>query len=99
MSQLLACPNNGRVQKIRLPQMPFLVRGTRQKCKLYHISFFQRKLIDPKSSWIGKWQRLGSYRPGIYAMVVHGELGEDFIDLVERDGRVYINRSSPFVLN
>lgn len=56
-------------------------------------------LIDPKTSWVGKWQRISNFKPGLYAMKVEGDLPDDYINLVEKDGRVYINRSNSFSLN
>jgi transcription elongation factor SPT4 len=53
-------------------------------------------LFDPRGSWVGKWQRINDYKPGMYAMVVDGVLGEDFIDMVEKEGRVYVNRANSF---
>ena len=31
-------------------------------------------LADPKSSWVAKWQRLDTYRPGVYAVKVVGNV-------------------------
>lgn len=80
------------------PNCPFL--HTEQEKNMHSTTSASFKgtiaLIDPRASWVGKWQRIGDYRPGIYAMVVDGVLGEDFIDMVEQDGRVYINRASTF---
>lgn len=53
-------------------------------------------LFDPRNSWVGKWQRISDCKPGIYAMVVDGVLGEDFIDMVEKEGRAYVNRANSF---
>lgn len=80
------------------PNCPFL--HVEQDKNLYFTTSTSFKgtiaLINPKTSWIGKWQRIGDCRPGIYAMIVDGILGEDFIDMVEKDGRTYINRATPF---
>lgn len=106
-NKLRACLNCSLVQtteefkKFGCPNCPFLCVERDRNVNFTTSASFKGTiaLIDPKSSWIGKWQRLGNYKSGIYAMVVYGELGEDFIDLVERDGRVYINRNNPFELN
>lgn len=29
-------------------------------------------LVDPKTSWVAKWQRLDGYYPGVYAVKVVG---------------------------
>lgn len=55
-------------------------------------------LANPKQSWVAKWQRINSYKPGVYAMVVDGVLSDKFIEDIEKEGRVYINRSTPFEL-
>lgn len=55
-------------------------------------------LFDPKRSWVAKWQRINNYKPGIYAMVVEGVLSEKYISEIEKDGRVYIDRSRSFEL-
>lgn len=55
-------------------------------------------LINPKQSWIGKWQRINQYIPGVYAMTVEGDLSDKFINDIEKNGRVYINRANSFEL-
>ncbi|KAM0680450.1 transcription elongation factor spt4 [Glugoides intestinalis] len=55
-------------------------------------------LIDPKHSWIAKWHRIGQYTPGMYAMTVDGVLSDKFVEDIEKDGRIYINRSVSFEL-
>lgn len=56
-------------------------------------------VIDPKRSWIAKWQRINTYVPGIYAMTVEGNLSDEFIERIEKEGRVYIDRTDSFGLN
>lgn len=56
-------------------------------------------LVNPRSSWVAKWQRISNYEPGTYAMTVEGVLSNSFIDKIEREGRIYVNRSSSFSLN
>lgn len=55
-------------------------------------------VIDPKISWVAKWQRINNCEPGIYAMTVEGILSDDFINKIEQEGRVYISRAESFGL-
>ncbi len=55
-------------------------------------------LKTPRTSWIAKWHRLGGYVPGLYAMVVEGILGDKYLDALEKEGKIYINRSKSFEL-
>lgn len=56
-------------------------------------------LVDPNNSWVGRWQRINQCEPGMYAMTVEGILGDEFIERIEQEGRMYINRSESFSLN
>jgi len=49
-------------------------------------------LIDPKTSWVAKWQRLTNYVPGIYAVKVVGQLPQEIVDGMEDQGIKYIPR-------
>jgi transcription elongation factor SPT4 len=55
-------------------------------------------LLDPKKSWIAKWQRVSEFRPGLYAMTVEGVLADDNIRDVEQGGRCYYEREESFKL-
>lgn len=55
-------------------------------------------LLNPKKSWVAKWQRINNCVPGTYAMTVEGGLDDVFIEKVEKEGRVYFNRAKSFEL-
>jgi transcription elongation factor SPT4 len=33
-------------------------------------------MIQPRRSWVAKWQRFTDYHPGIYCVSMHGDLPE-----------------------
>lgn len=82
------------------PNCPFLY--TKRDTNVTSITSAHYKgmiaLLDPKTSWVGKWHRLTNYKPGLYAMIVEGELSDNQISMIEKDGRVYIPRSQSFEL-
>lgn len=49
-------------------------------------------LMDPKESWVAKWQRIGGYVKGMYAISVTGNLPRYYQKLVERNGHIYRSR-------
>jgi len=49
-------------------------------------------LMNPEKSWVGKWQRLEGYVPGMYAVQVIGSLPDDVIDAVRSAGLRYVPR-------
>jgi transcription elongation factor SPT4 len=49
-------------------------------------------LMNPERSWVGKWQRLEGYVPGIYAVQVIGTLPEEVVDAVRSAGMRYVPR-------
>lgn len=49
-------------------------------------------LMNPERSWVGKWQRLEGYVPGIYAVQVIGTLPEEVMDSVRSAGMRYVPR-------
>ena len=104
--KLRACLNCAFIQKTSdfkhrgCPNCPFL-NTNKEKNLMYTTSLSFKGMIalkDPKSSWVAKWHRINSYTPGLYAMVVDGVLGDKFIEAIEKDGRIYVNRSVSFEL-
>jgi transcription elongation factor SPT4 len=55
-------------------------------------------LLDPKKSWVARWQRASEFKPGLYAMTVEGVLADDHIQDVEQGGRYYYEREKSFKL-
>lgn len=79
---------------------PFL-NTNKEKNLVYTTSVSFKGMIAlkrPKNSWVAKWHRINNNQPGLYAMIVEGVLADRFIEAIEKDGRVYINRSRPFEL-
>jgi len=73
------CPNCEEITKMR---------GDREKVQACTSSNFEGMiaLIDPQTSWVGKWQRVSNYVRGIYAARVSGPLPDDVADeLAARD--------------
>ena len=52
-------------------------------------------VMDPKRSWVAKWQRLDRYEPGIYAVQVLGQLPKGVIQDLEEQGIKYVPRDAP----
>ncbi|EME48289.1 hypothetical protein DOTSEDRAFT_60608 [Dothistroma septosporum NZE10] len=44
---------------------------------------------DTTTSWVARWQRVVGYVPGIYAVQVTGDLGEEYITAAENYGVTY----------
>ena len=105
-NKLRACLNCAIIQtsndfKLKgCPNCPFLNTNKEKNLNYTTSSSFRGVLAlkKPRQSWVAKWHRINHYEPGLYAMVVEGVLGDKFIETVERDGRVYINRSRSFEL-
>lgn len=49
-------------------------------------------LMDTERSWVGRWQRLEGYVPGVYAVQVIGTLPEEVVESVRAAGMRYIPR-------
>jgi transcription elongation factor SPT4 len=49
-------------------------------------------LMNPKSSWVAKWQRLTEYVPGMYATKVVGRLPDDIVGHLSDNGVKYVPR-------
>ena len=45
--------------------------------------------MEPNGSWVAKWQRIGHFEPGLYAIEVLGELPEDAIEYCENSELEY----------
>lgn len=55
-------------------------------------------LVDPENSWVAKWQRISTCKPGLYAMTVEGDVDEETVIEYEKSGEVYIDRNESFKL-
>ncbi|KAI9224454.1 Spt4/RpoE2 zinc finger-domain-containing protein [Blastocladiella britannica] len=66
------------------------MRGRREQVE-YCTSTFEGTvaLIDPSLSWVGKWQRINPYVPGLYAIKVNGQLPVGVIDDLAARGITY----------
>lgn len=40
-------------------------------------------LVEPGASWVAKWQRIGHFEPGLYAIEVLGQLPDDAQEYVD----------------
>jgi transcription elongation factor SPT4 len=105
-NKLRACLNCAILQSTNdfkqngCPNCPFL-NTNKERNLNYTTSLSFKGMIAvkrPRNSWVCKWHRINNYLPGLYASVVEGVLGDRFIESVERDGRLYINRSKSFEL-
>ncbi|KAI8988916.1 transcription initiation protein spt4 [Pilobolus umbonatus] len=45
--------------------------------------------MQPRNSWVAKWQRIDKHKMGIYAIRVYGRIPEDVEDELERRGIPY----------
>ncbi|KAI8885879.1 transcription initiation Spt4 [Backusella circina FSU 941] len=46
-------------------------------------------LMNPKDSWVARWQRIDKFQQGVYAIRVYGRIPEDVEDDLERRGIPY----------
>ncbi|GAA5823509.1 hypothetical protein JCM11251_000662 [Rhodosporidiobolus azoricus] len=51
-------------------------------------------LIEPKESWVAKWQRNDKHVPGCYAVRVTGQLPEDIVEDLEARGHKVNSRET-----
>lgn len=49
-----------------------------------------------RDSWVSRWQRIDGFVKGVYAVTVEGELPEECVSAMEREGRVYHQRDKAF---
>jgi transcription elongation factor SPT4 len=52
-------------------------------------------LMDPKTSWVAKWQRIEGYVPGVYAVQVIGQLPDGYVQDLTEQGLRYVPRDGP----
>ncbi|RKO92284.1 transcription initiation protein spt4 [Blyttiomyces helicus] len=46
-------------------------------------------LMDPSQSWVGKWQRIDKFKPGLYAIRVSGRLPVEMEEALAERGFKY----------
>lgn len=49
-------------------------------------------MMKPTDSWVGRWQRLGDFVPGLYAIKVMDRFSEEVLDELARKGVKYVPR-------
>lgn len=49
-------------------------------------------MMEPDESWVGKWQSLDKFVPGVYAISVVGTLPSHVIEDLKIDGIQYVSR-------
>ncbi|KAF9763867.1 Transcription elongation factor SPT4 [Nosema granulosis] len=55
-------------------------------------------VVQPKTSWVAKWQRISENKPGLYAMTVEGSMSDENIFEIEKTGKTYYDRNVSFKL-
>ena len=50
-------------------------------------------MMEPNGSWVAKWQRIGHFEPGMYAIEVSGELPVDAIEYCENSELEYRSKT------
>ncbi|VDH95354.1 transcription elongation factor SPT4, partial [Mytilus galloprovincialis] len=51
-------------------------------------------LMDPKDSWVAKWQRAGGFVKGCYAISVTGRLPPGVVRSIKQKGVIYRSRDT-----
>mmetsp|Transcript_23949 Transcript_23949/g.35157 ORF Transcript_23949/g.35157 Transcript_23949/m.35157 type:complete len:125 (+) Transcript_23949:113-487(+) len=51
-------------------------------------------LLEPRGSWVARWQRIDKGVPGMYAIEVAGELPNDVIEFCEDNNYTYRTQKS-----
>jgi len=49
-------------------------------------------MMQPTESWVARWKRLTKFKPGIYALAVHGELPRNVANSLREHGIKYTPR-------
>mmetsp|Transcript_25227 Transcript_25227/g.42026 ORF Transcript_25227/g.42026 Transcript_25227/m.42026 type:complete len:123 (-) Transcript_25227:122-490(-) len=67
------------------------MEGDSRKVQECTTSYFEGAiaLVEPRGSWVAKWQRVSQFYPGMYAIDIAGELPEDVVDYLENRGIPY----------
>ncbi|KZS94027.1 transcription initiation Spt4 [Sistotremastrum niveocremeum HHB9708] len=76
------CPNCDEITKMK---------GDSEKVTICTTANFEGMiaLVDPQTSWVGRWQRVSNYVRGIYAARVTGPLPEEVMDELSARGLTY----------
>ena len=89
-----------KFKKEGCPNCPYLNldRSRNTEAATSNVFSGQIYLLNPTKSWIAKWQRNKDCVPGFYAITVDGDLPDEFILAIEKQGIEYINRTHSFSL-
>ncbi|KAL6121327.1 hypothetical protein NUSPORA_01770 [Nucleospora cyclopteri] len=101
-----ACLSCGFLQSLNdfktvgCPNCPFLNTNKGRNFMMTTTQSYKGQIayLNVKKSWVAKWQRHYDCKAGYYAMIVDGELSDDFIIKLEQSGKEYINRTTSFEL-
>ncbi|XP_053728775.1 transcription elongation factor SPT4 isoform X1 [Synchiropus splendidus] len=50
--------------------------------------------MSPEDSWVAKWQRIGNFKPGVYAVSVTGRLPPGVVRELKSRGVIYKSRDT-----
>uniref|UniRef100_A0A3P8T097 SPT4 homolog, DSIF elongation factor subunit n=1 Tax=Amphiprion percula TaxID=161767 RepID=A0A3P8T097_AMPPE len=51
-------------------------------------------MMSPEDSWVAKWQRIGNFKPGVYAVSVTGRLPPGVVRELKSRGVMYKSRDT-----
>ncbi|AWP00432.1 Transcription elongation factor SPT4 isoform 2 [Scophthalmus maximus] len=51
-------------------------------------------MMSPEDSWVAKWQRIGNFKPGVYAVSVTGRLPPGVVRELKSRGVIYKSRDT-----
>jgi transcription elongation factor SPT4 len=55
-------------------------------------------IMNPKVSWVARWQRIDRFHQGIYAVRVTGRLPEDAVEELDKRGIKYRPRDGAVIV-